>query len=44
MTAGPASIEEAILLHGGEAAAAAQRYRQLPAREQAALSAFVQSL
>jgi CxxC motif-containing protein (DUF1111 family) len=38
------SVGEAILLHGGEAAGAAQRYRQLTAREQAALSAFVQSL
>jgi CxxC motif-containing protein (DUF1111 family) len=38
------SIEEAILLHGGEASAAAQRFRQLPARDQALLTAFVQSL
>ena len=38
------SLEEAILLHGGEGSAAAQRYRQLPAREQSQLSAFLLSL
>ncbi len=39
-----ASIDEAILLHGGEASAAAQRYRQLPARDQAQLQLFLSSL
>jgi CxxC motif-containing protein (DUF1111 family) len=38
------SIDEAIRLHGGEASAAAQRYRQLPAREQAQLESFLRSL
>ena len=39
-----ASIDEAILLHGGEALSAAQRYRQLPARDQAQLQLFLSSL
>ncbi len=39
-----ATIEEAILLHGGEASAAAQRYRQLPAHDQAQLQVFLSSL
>ena len=38
------TVDEAIRLHGGEATAAAQRYRQLPAREQALLQAFLLSL
>jgi CxxC motif-containing protein (DUF1111 family) len=39
-----ASVEEAILRHGGEAAAAAQRYRQLSGRDQALLASFLQAL
>ena len=38
------TVDEAIRLHGGEATAAAQRYRQLPARDQAQLQAFLLSL
>jgi CxxC motif-containing protein (DUF1111 family) len=38
------SIEEAILLHGGEGLASAQRYRQLPPRDQAQLQNFLLSL
>jgi CxxC motif-containing protein (DUF1111 family) len=38
------SIEEAILLHGGEALPSSQRYRQLPATEQAQLHRFLSSL
>jgi CxxC motif-containing protein (DUF1111 family) len=38
-----ATIDEAILLHGGEASAAAQRYRQLPARDQAQVQSFLLS-
>jgi CxxC motif-containing protein (DUF1111 family) len=38
------SLEDAIQLHGGEAAAAAQRYRRLPTRDQAQLQAFLLSL
>jgi CxxC motif-containing protein (DUF1111 family) len=38
------SIDEAIWLHGGEASAAAQRYRQLPLRDQAQLQFFLLSL
>jgi CxxC motif-containing protein (DUF1111 family) len=36
-----ATIEDAILLHGGEAAASAQRYRQLPSRDRAQLQVFL---
>jgi CxxC motif-containing protein (DUF1111 family) len=39
-----ASVEEAILLHGGEASSAAARYRQLSARDQGQLQAFLRSL
>jgi CxxC motif-containing protein (DUF1111 family) len=39
-----ASIEEAISLHGGEGSTSAQRYRQLPPRDQAQLNAFLLSL
>jgi CxxC motif-containing protein (DUF1111 family) len=38
------SIDEAIQLHGGEASAAAQHYRQLPPRDQAQLQSFLLSL
>jgi CxxC motif-containing protein (DUF1111 family) len=38
------SIAEAISLHGGEASAAAQHYRQLPPREQAQVLLFLTSL
>ncbi len=38
------TIEDAILLHGGEAAASAQRYQKLAAREQAELQFFLLSL
>ena len=38
------TIEEAIVLHGGEALASAQRYRKLAAREQAELQFFLLSL
>jgi CxxC motif-containing protein (DUF1111 family) len=39
-----ATVEQAILLHGGEASASAQRFRQLPARDQALLKSFLNSL
>jgi CxxC motif-containing protein (DUF1111 family) len=39
-----ATVEDAILAHGGEGAAAADRYRALSAADHAALIAFVQSL
>jgi CxxC motif-containing protein (DUF1111 family) len=38
------TIEEAIVLHGGEASASSQRYRKLAAREQAELQFFLLSL
>jgi CxxC motif-containing protein (DUF1111 family) len=38
------TIDEAIRLHGGEATASAQRYRQLPHREQSLLQSFLLSL
>jgi len=38
------TIAEAIRLHGGEAAAAAERYEKLPARDQAELQFFLLSL
>ncbi len=38
------NIEEAILWHGGEAAAAQQRYTELSVRERAALLAYVRAL
>jgi CxxC motif-containing protein (DUF1111 family) len=38
------TIDEAIRLHGGEAAASAQRYRQLSPREQASIQSFLLSL
>jgi CxxC motif-containing protein (DUF1111 family) len=38
------SIEEAIVQHGGEGAASAQRFRQLSARDQSQLKAFLMSL
>jgi CxxC motif-containing protein (DUF1111 family) len=38
------TIDEAIRLHGGEAAASAQRYRQLTPREQSLLQSFLLSL
>ncbi|MGP0064003.1 MAG: di-heme oxidoredictase family protein [Isosphaeraceae bacterium] len=38
------TIEEAIRLHGGEAAASTQRYRQSSPRDQAQLLAFLHSL
>ncbi len=38
------TIEDAILLHGGEALPSAQRYRQLSAGEQAQLRRFLSSL
>jgi CxxC motif-containing protein (DUF1111 family) len=38
------TIEDAILMHGGEASASAQRYRKLPARDQAELRFFLLSL
>ncbi|MHB1562363.1 MAG: di-heme oxidoredictase family protein, partial [Isosphaeraceae bacterium] len=39
-----ATIDEAIRLHGGEASASAQRYRQLTEREQVLLHGFLLSL
>jgi CxxC motif-containing protein (DUF1111 family) len=39
-----ATIEEAILLHGGEATAAAQNYRRLAPRDKAQLQLFLESL
>jgi CxxC motif-containing protein (DUF1111 family) len=39
-----ATVDEAIRLHGGEAAAAAQRYRQLSPRERRQLERFLLSL
>lgn len=39
-----ATIDQAIRMHGGEAAAAAQRYRQLPARDRGLLESFLLSL
>jgi CxxC motif-containing protein (DUF1111 family) len=39
-----ATIEEAILLHGGEASASAQRYRQLIPRDRAQLERFLITL
>ena len=39
-----ATHEEAILRHGGEAAAARQRYVELPAEDRLALLAFLDSL
>jgi CxxC motif-containing protein (DUF1111 family) len=39
-----ASIEDAILLHGGEASAQAQRFRELPRRDHAQLLNFLSSL
>jgi CxxC motif-containing protein (DUF1111 family) len=39
-----ATVEEAILQHGGEASASAKRYRQLPPRDQAQLKLFLLSL
>ena len=39
-----ATIEQAILMHGGEAAASAQRYRQLSPRERSLLELFLLSL
>jgi CxxC motif-containing protein (DUF1111 family) len=39
-----ATIEQAILLHGGEAVASAQRYRQLSPRERNQLELFLLSL
>lgn len=41
---GASSIEEAIELHGGEAAAARERFRKLSATERAALLEFLRSL
>jgi CxxC motif-containing protein (DUF1111 family) len=38
------TIDEAIRLHGGEAATSAQRYRQLSPREQASIQSFLLSL
>jgi CxxC motif-containing protein (DUF1111 family) len=38
------TIEQAILLHGGEASASAQRYRQLAPRDRALLERFLNSL
>ncbi len=38
------TLDDAIRLHGGEATAAARRYRQLPPRDQAQLQAFLVSL
>jgi CxxC motif-containing protein (DUF1111 family) len=38
------TVDEAIRLHGGEAASAAQRYRQSSSRDQAQLQAFLLSL
>jgi CxxC motif-containing protein (DUF1111 family) len=37
------SVEQAILLHGGEAAASRLRYQQLTAAQKAALLDFVES-
>jgi CxxC motif-containing protein (DUF1111 family) len=39
-----ATLDDAIRLHGGEAAFAVRRYRQLPPRDQAELQAFLLSL
>jgi CxxC motif-containing protein (DUF1111 family) len=39
-----ATVDEAIRLHGGEAAASAHRYRQLSPREQSQLQRFLHSL
>ena len=39
-----ASIDDAILLHGGEASSSAQRYRQLAPRDQSQLQFFLSSL
>lgn len=38
------TLEEAILWHGGEAQAAADRYSRLPAEDRQALIDFLQSL
>jgi len=38
------SLEEAILWHGGEAAAATNRFRALPRSDRDALLAFLRSL
>ena len=38
------TLTEAILWHGGEGAAAQQRFRQMDASERAALLAFLHSL
>src|SRR5690606_24475360 len=38
------SLEEAILWHGGESAAAQQRFQQLSGEERAALLSFLESL
>ena len=38
------TLDDAIRLHGGEATAAARRYRQLPPRDQAQLQTFLLSL
>ncbi len=38
------TIDQAIRSHGGQAAASAQKYAQLPARERAQLEAFLRSL
>ncbi|WP_257866454.1 di-heme oxidoredictase family protein [Flavobacterium sp. J372] len=42
--AGPGSIEEAIQLHGGEAAGSRSRYNQLTQDEKQALIKFLNSL
>jgi CxxC motif-containing protein (DUF1111 family) len=39
-TAAPRNLEEAILWHGGEAAAAQRRFLALPARQRRELLAF----
>ena len=39
-----ATLEEAILLHGGEADASRARFTRLPARARSMLSAFLRSL
>lgn len=38
------NVSEAILWHGGEAAASRERFRLMPARDRAALVAFLNSL
>jgi CxxC motif-containing protein (DUF1111 family) len=38
------SIEEAILWHGGEAAAAKENFRTMPAADRAAVIRFIRSL